>query len=77
MMFYSHTFHIRVFYTQLAYILLFMFELFNDDIIITNTLSKRFENEGVGLVNNGGIEAGKVDLGSCLAVMTHSFGYYR
>lgn len=32
-----------------------------------------FDDEVVCTVNDGGVEAGKVDLGGCFAVVAHSF----
>lgn len=39
-------------------------------------LFERFQDYGVGTVNDGSVEAGEVDLGGCFAVMAHAFGDY-
>lgn len=36
-----------------------------------------FQYKRVGFVDDGGVEAGKIDLGSCFAVVAHAFGNYR
>lgn len=38
---------------------------------------KAFEDDGVGAVYDGGVEAGKVDLGGRLAVVSHAFADHR
>ena len=40
-------------------------------------LFEAFENKGVGAVNDGGVEAGEVDLSGCFTVVTHAFRDYR
>ena len=39
-------------------------------------LFEAFENKGVGAVNDGGVEAGEVDLGGCFGVVAHAFADY-
>lgn len=40
-------------------------------------LFQGFEDDGVGSVYNGGVEAGKVDLCGGFTVVSHAFGNYR
>lgn len=37
---------------------------------------KAFEDKRVGFVNDGGVEAGEVDLSGCFAVVAHAFADY-
>ena len=38
-------------------------------------LFQGFEDDGVGAVDDGGVEAGEVDLGGGFAVVAHAFAY--
>lgn len=40
-------------------------------------LFQAFEDKGIGFVNDGGIKTGEIDLGCCLTVVAHAFGYDR
>ena len=53
-----------------------MFGLSYYDMLINSTLLKRFQDEAISFVNDGGVEAGKVDLGGRFAVVAHTFADY-